>query len=91
MNEVPNTESLLEFPCKFPVKMMGRKESSFRETAIAIIERHTGTIDAGAVRTVPSSAGNFVSITVTIDALSQSQLDRIYEDLSASDDILVAL
>jgi uncharacterized protein len=91
MNEIPDRESLLEFPCEFPIKMMGRDDSAFRDTAIGIIERHAGSIDAEAIRETPSSAGNFVSITVTIDAQSQSQLDDIYRELSASAEVLVAL
>ncbi|MDH4047626.1 MAG: DUF493 domain-containing protein [Gammaproteobacteria bacterium] len=91
MNTSTGEQSLLEFPCKFPVKMMGRKDSSFRAVALRIIERHAGAIGEDAVRVVPSSAGNFVSITVTIEASSQTQLDDIYRDLSANDEILVAL
>lgn len=91
MNDDTPKESLLEFPCKFPIKMMGRDDDSFRDVALQIIERHAGEIDPGDVRTTPSSAGNFVSITVTIDAQSQAQLDDIYGELSAHDAILVAL
>jgi putative lipoic acid-binding regulatory protein len=91
MNEVTGKESLLEFPCKFPVKMMGRKGSGFRAAALGIIERHTGRIDMESVRSMPSSAGNFVSITVTVEVQSQEQLDGIYTELSANEEILVAL
>jgi hypothetical protein len=91
MHDLTESGSLLEFPCRFPIKVMGRQESRFREIALGIIERHTGSIDGGDIRVVPSNAGNFVSITVTIDAVSQMQLDAIYGDLSANEDILVAL
>lgn len=91
MNENTESGGLLEFPCRFPIKMMGRPESDFRDSAMRIIERHAGSIDAADIRTVPSSAGNFVSITVTIDATSQVQLDAIYRELSANTAVLVAL
>jgi putative lipoic acid-binding regulatory protein len=71
--------------------MMGRDDDAFRENALRIIERHAGAIDEDAVRVLPSSAGNFVSITVTIDATSQAQLDDIYKELSNHSDVLVAL
>ena len=90
MNDVPK-ESLLEFPCEFPIKMMGRDDDEFRDAALSIVRKHAGTIEADAVRTTPSSNGNFISITVTIDAQSQAQLDDIYEELSAHSAILVAL
>lgn len=85
------TESLLEFPCEFPIKMMGRDEREFRDAALQVIERHAGPVDEQAVRVSSSRQGNFLSITVTITATSQEQLDNIYRDLSADQQILVAL
>ena len=84
-------ESPLEFPCRFPIKMMGRETRSFRRDAIGIVERHAGSIGAEDISMTPSRKGNFVSITVTITATSRLQLDNIYRDLSASDAVLVAL
>jgi putative lipoic acid-binding regulatory protein len=84
-------ETLLEFPCKFPIKVMGRDVEGFCATAIGLIESHTGTISEDAITTSASSKGNFVSVTVTITAESQEQLDNIYRALTSHDDILVAL
>ena len=84
-------DSLIEFPCEFPIKMMGRDEPAFHDAARRIIEKHAGEIGADAYRRSESSKGNFVSLTATINAESQEQLDRIYEDLSADEDVLVAL
>lgn len=85
------TDSLLEFPCEFPIKMMGRDDPEFRDAALQVIERHAGRIDEEAIRVSTSSQGNFLSITVTITATSQEQLDDIYRELSDHDKILVAL
>ena len=82
---------LMEFPCQFPIKMMGRDQPEFRQAAIAVIERHAGHVEAEAVRTAASSSGNFLSITVTITATSREQLDNIYRDLTDDERILVAL
>ncbi len=84
-------ETLLEFPCDFPIKIMGRDQPQFREAAIALIEQHAGNIPEDAIRTNQSREGNFLSITITIKAESQQQLDDIYRDLSEHDEILVAL
>ncbi len=86
-----NRESALEFPCRFPIKMMGRDRPAFHEAARSIIERHAGELSDTAIRRALSRKANFVSLTITIDATSQDQLDRIYEDLSAHDEVLVAL
>lgn len=84
-------EALLVFPCEFPIKMMGRDGEKFRRTAIALIEEHAGKVSDQSVKTSASSKGNFLSITVTINAKSQQQLDTIYQALSDHDEILVAL
>lgn len=86
-----NANSLLEFPCEFPIKMMGHDSEAFHAAARAIIEQHAGVIDDDAIRLAASRNGRFVSMTVTIQAESQQQLDAIYVDLTANDEILVAL
>lgn len=85
------TDSLLEFPCDFPIKMMGRDQPDFRGAALEIIERHAGPVADEAVRESSSREGRFLSITVTIRATSRQQLDDIYRDLSSHEQILVAL
>ena len=84
-------ETLLQFPCSFPIKMMGRADAGFGDTAVQLIERHVGEISKEQIQTTTSRNGNFVSVTITIDAQSQQQLDKIYNDLSKQEDVLVAL
>ena len=84
-------ETLLAFPCDFPIKMMGRDEPGFREAAVALVAQHAGAISDDAIRTAMSRKGNFLSITITINAKNQEQLDDIYRDLSKHEEILVAL
>lgn len=84
-------ESLLEFPCEFPIKVMGKDNEAFRNAAAAIIEKHAGELADGAMRSSRSRTAKFISLTVTIRAESQNQLDDIYRELSAHDDVLVVL
>jgi putative lipoic acid-binding regulatory protein len=84
-------ESVIEFPCDFPVKMMGRDTPEFRATARRLIENHAGPVADEAIRVNQSGKGNFVSVTVTVTATSQQQLDDIYRDVSGHDDVLMAL
>ena len=84
-------DSLLEFPCSFPIKMMGRADAGFVDNAIRLIEQHAGSISQDRIQTTSSKKGNFLSVTITIEAQSQQQLDSIYNDLSGHEDILVAL
>lgn len=85
------SEKLLQFPCSFPIKMMGRANGEFSDTAVGLVEQHVGKITAESIQTSKSRNGNFLSVTVTIDAKSREQLDNIYNDLSNHEDILVAL
>ncbi len=83
--------SLLEFPCDFPIKMMGRDTSEFAAIATGIVETFTGPLPASAIQTALSRNGNFVSVTVTISATSQQQLDDIYRAATSHADVLMAL
>jgi putative lipoic acid-binding regulatory protein len=82
---------LLQFPCEFPIKVMGRDSESFRSLTLAIIERHAGPLESGQISERPSSKGNFLALTYTIEAQSRQQLDAIYEDMTSSGVVLVAL
>ena len=84
-------ESLIDFPCDFPIKMMGRDTPEFRKTARSLVENHVGPVSDDTVRTAVSRNGNLVSVTVTVNATSQEQLDAIYRDVSGHDDVLMAL
>jgi len=84
-------ESVIEFPCDFPIKMMGRDTPEFRATARLLIENHVGPVADEAIQANVSGKGNFVSVTVTVTATSQQQLDDIYRDVSGHDDVLMAL
>jgi len=84
-------ESAIEFPCEFPIKVMGRNTPEFEAMARGLVEAHSGPVDDTAVRTAPSSNNRFISITVTITATSQQQLDAIYQDVTDHEDVLMAL
>ena len=84
-------ESVLQFPCEFPIKMMGRDTPEFRAIAISLVENHVGPLAEEAIQINLSAKGNFVSVTVTVIATSQQQLDDIYRDVSGHEDVLMAL
>ncbi|WP_347988857.1 DUF493 domain-containing protein [Methylomonas sp. AM2-LC] len=85
------TESLLVFPCEFPIKAMGKSRDDFDLIVVEIIRRHVDDIKEGAVTSRPSKAGNYTAVTVMIEATSREQLNAIYQDLTDSTDVLMAL
>lgn len=84
-------QTLLEFPCKFPVKAMGRDQNDFEALVTEIVLEHAVLYAGEKVTINASSSGKFISVTVTIEALSKDQLDRIYQDLTACEHVLMAL
>ena len=92
-NPDPAKESLLEFPCRFPIKAMGRANGSFDAIVVQIVRKHAElwADEESPVTSNPSSAGNYLSVTVVIEATSQAQLDAIYQDLTDSPEVLMAL
>ena len=84
-------ETLLELPCEFPVKAMGRDEDDFKSLITGIILGHADIYKDIPVTSAPSSSGTYLSVTVTIEAQSKAQLDRIYQDLTDCERVLVAL
>lgn len=84
-------ETLLEFPCRFPVKAMGRSDGGFEVLVTNIISAHADIYAGEPVKTNPSSSGKYISVTVIIEAVSKAQLDRIYQDLTDCEHVLVAL
>ncbi len=83
--------SLLEFPCAFAVKAMGRNGGKFETVVTEIVFRHAELFSGEQVRARASGEGNFISVTITVNALSREQLDRIYQDLTDCEQVLMAL
>jgi putative lipoic acid-binding regulatory protein len=89
--ETDQQETLLEFPCKFPVKAMGHGAENFVSLVTGIVLSHAEMYSGEIVTTNTSSSGKYLSVTVTIKACSKDQLDRIYQDLTDCEQVLVAL
>jgi len=90
MTDTPD-ESPLTFPCEFPVKAMGLATAGFEEHVLDIFRRHASGFDESLITRRESQGGKYVSITVTIEAQSRDQLDLIYQELTDSDRVVMAL
>jgi hypothetical protein len=87
----PATDSLLVFPCAFPIKAMGRATDDFAQTVVAVVQRHAPDFDPAGVEMRASPAGNYLSVTCTIMATSRRQLDDLYRDLSSHPAVAMVL
>ncbi|MBL8520922.1 MAG: DUF493 family protein [Betaproteobacteria bacterium] len=83
--------SLLQFPTAFPVKVMGARHDDFAQAMLAIVMKHAPDFDAATLEMRPSKNGNYLSVTATVNATSQQQLDDLYRELTAHPMVKVAL
>lgn len=74
---------LIEFPCDFPIKVMGETHKTFAELMIAVIREHRPEFDASRVEMRASSAGKYISLTCLVTVDSQTQLDNVYRALTS--------
>ncbi len=85
------TEKLLQFPCDFPFKIMGKNQQEFEIEVLTIIRKHFSDLRETAISSRTSSDGNYLALTITVQAKSQEQLDAAYQELSSSMQVLMAL
>jgi putative lipoic acid-binding regulatory protein len=91
VKDTQQPDEIMEFPCSFSIKAMGLASQDFATTVEEIVCRHTQDSSNNSVTTRPSKGGKYLSVTVTIKATSRAQLDAIYQDLSANEQVLMSL
>ena len=84
-------ETLLEFPCDFPIKIMGARVDGFAQAVAEVVLGHAPEFDPASMEMRPSSKGNYLSLTCTIRATSKDQLDALYRALTAHPMVKVVL
>ena len=75
------TESLIEYPCDFPIKVLGRTQAGFAQTVLGIVRSHAPDFDGATMEMKTSKQGRYLSVTCTIRATSREQLDELYREL----------
>jgi putative lipoic acid-binding regulatory protein len=73
--------SLLDYPCDFPVKVMGQTQAGFAQAVIDVVKRHAPDFDASSVELRASNRRKYLSVTCVIRATSREQLDGLYQEL----------
>ena len=84
-------DSLIEYPCLFPIKVMGAKVDGFVQALTHVAEQFDPTFDASTIELRPSKAGNYLGVTLTVKATSREQLDELYRTLSSHPMVKVVL
>jgi putative lipoic acid-binding regulatory protein len=85
------TESLIEYPCKFPIKVMGTKVDGLVHAITLIAQQFDPAFDTSTIELRESKGGKYLGVTVTVNATSREQLDELYRTLSTHPMVKVVL
>jgi putative lipoic acid-binding regulatory protein len=88
---MPADDSLIEYPSRFPIKVMGAHVEGFVEAIAFVAQRFDPDFDASTIEQRPSKAGNYLGLTITVTATSREQLDELYRTLTSHPMVKVVL
>ena len=91
MQDIPQEQSLIEYPSQFPIKVMGANVDGFVHAVTEIARLFDPAFDAASVELRPSSGAKYLGVTVTVTAISRAQLDELYRTLSTHPMVKVVL
>ena len=91
MTENTKNDTLIEFPCDFPIKVMGETRADFTTEIIKTIQSKLPSFNANQIEMRGSSGGKYISLTCTVYVTSKSQLDDIYRALTSHPMVKVTL
>jgi putative lipoic acid-binding regulatory protein len=80
--DIPPEQSLIEYPCDFPIKVMGANVDGFVTAVTHVARQFDPGFDASTVEIRPSKGGNYLGVTITVRATSRPQLDELYRTLT---------
>ena len=72
---------LIEYPCEFPIKILGHTRAGFAQAILDVINRHAPGFNGATLEMKSSKHGKYLSITCVINATSRAQLDALYQEL----------
>jgi putative lipoic acid-binding regulatory protein len=89
--DIPPEQSLIEYPSKFPIKVMGAHVDGFVEAIVMVARQFDPEFDEQTIEHRPSKAGNYLGLTITVTATSREQLDELYRTLSTHPMVKIVL
>jgi len=89
--DIPPEQSLIEYPSRFPIKVMGSHVEGFVEAIAQVALQFDPEFDAATIERRPSKGGNYLGLTITVTATSREQLDELYRTLTTHPMVKVVL
>jgi putative lipoic acid-binding regulatory protein len=84
-------DSLIEYPCDFPIKVMGLKVAGYIEAMSFVVSQLDPDWTSDKLQTRESAGGKYLGLTFTVRATSREQLDELYRTLSSHPMVKVVL
>lgn len=88
---IPPEQSLIEYPCHFPIKVMGVHAEGFAAAIAELAMQFDPNFDASTIEHRPSKSGNYLGLTITVWVTSRDQLDELYRTLTTHPMVKVVL
>lgn len=87
----PATPSLIEFPCHFPIKVMGKSDSTFLDAMVQVVRQFDSGFDPSTIETRSSQTGKYTGLTLLVHVHDRAQLDQVYLALTSHPMVKVTL
>lgn len=84
-------DSLIEYPCDFPIKVFGLAQPGFAEAIAIVVQKHSPEFDAASIEMRNSTGAKYLSLTCTVRVTSREQLDNLYRDITSHPMVKMAL
>ena len=81
----------IEFPCSYPIKIIGVAAEGFQTEVITVVEKHTGTISTEMIELQASTKNTYVSVSIIITATGVDQLQKLFDDLKTIESVKMVL
>ena len=76
-------DSLIEYPCDFPIKIFGEAHANFAQAIAVVVQAHVPDFNAATIESRNSKTSRYISLTCTVHVTSRDQLDNLYRDLTS--------
>ena len=88
---IPPEQSLIEYPCRFPIKVMGANVDGYVTALTHVAKSFDPGFDASTIELRPSKAGNYMGVTLSVYVTSREQLDELYRTLTTHPMVKIVL
>jgi putative lipoic acid-binding regulatory protein len=82
---------VIEYPCAYPIKVMGLHENDFAACVVDIVRRHDPGLTEERIAYRESRNGKYLSVSVVITATGAGHIEALFNDLKASGRVAMVL